>query len=207
MPHMPRLKKVLLVKAATGGELLPLTPITTDLLPSLTLSPITDKVEAQHIRPLTSVLPTTDTDIFKSQSEQPGGTSEQVPPQCHLPATVPPVSTIIKKGLLSDKPVVIAGNTLLLGLLSYLIFRHQRAYLFLSWYLLLLLWSYLTFKPVRQLFARGMQALRQLSHPVTPPAATPPGATTYRAEHMRQLQNDTNAYLQALRDLHKKTQH
>ncbi|GCE05229.1 hypothetical protein [Dictyobacter aurantiacus] len=206
MPHMPRLKKVLLVKAATGGELLPHAAITIDLLPSLMLSPITDKVEAQHIRPLASVLPTTDTNIFKPQSEQSGATADQVSPHCEPLATIPPAPTI-KKGSFTDKPVVIAGNTLLLGLLSYLLFRHQRAYLFLSWYLLLLLWSYLTFKPVRQLFARGMQALRHFSHPTTPPAITPPGAANYRAAHMRQLQNDTNAYLQALRDLHKKTQH
>lgn len=201
MPHMPRLKKVLLVKATTSDELLPHTPITTDLLPSLALSPITDKFIAQSVHPLASTLPTTDKNILYPQPGYTGGTSTQEQTQSE-PSSPLPATPIMEKMLFAGKPVAIAGNTLLLGLLSYLLFRYQRAYLFLSWYLLLLLWSYLTFKPVRQLFAQGLQALHQLLHPTKP--TDNPASNTYRDEHLRQIQNDTNAYLQALRDLHKK---
>lgn len=201
--HMPRLKKILLVKAVTSDELLPLTPITTNGLPSLALSPVTDELGSQSIHPLFNSLPTTDKNIFFTHLERTSKTLAQTRPQLALPSAVRPTPTI-EKVIFAGKPIVIAGNTLLLSLLSYLLFRHQRAYLFLSWYLLLLLWSYLTFKPVRLLFAQGMQGLRQLWNPPVPVASPTP--QTYRDEHMRQLQDDTGAYLQALRDLHKKTQ-
>ncbi|GHO86492.1 hypothetical protein [Dictyobacter formicarum] len=200
---MPRLKKVLLVKAVASDELFPHTPITANLLPSLALSPVTDELGSQSIHPLFGSLPITEKNIFYPQLERANKTLAQTRPQRALPSAAQPAPTI-KKVFFARKPIVIAGNTLLLSVLSYLLFRHQRAYLFLSWYLLLLLWSYLTFKPVRQLFAQGIQGLRLLWNPPTQPAI--PASKTYRDEHMRQLQGDTGAYLQALRDLHKKSQ-
>ncbi|GCE19247.1 hypothetical protein [Dictyobacter kobayashii] len=200
---MPRLKKVSLIKAtaSTSGQQLPQIPVTTDMLPPSLLAPVTGELESPDIYPLFSTLPTTDKGIPNVQLEHVRKVLAQTCPQ-PVPITThqPPASRW--QTLFAGKPIALAGNTLLLGFISYLLFRHQRAYLFLSWYMLLLLWSYLTFKPVRLLFAQGIQGLRLLRQQPAPSAE--PASKTYRSEYMRQLQGDTAAYMQALRGLHNK---
>jgi hypothetical protein len=118
-------------------------------------------------------------------------------------------STRVKKVPLSStrllpigKQILFALDTFVLGLISYQLFSHNLPYLLVSWCLIALFWAYLANKNLRIQTLRRIQKLLRLPTTNTSEASDQPTVNPYRNAQLRELQDDTTAYLKALRALH-----
>jgi hypothetical protein len=116
----------------------------------------------------------------------------------------------LKKSLMPSKRLIFIGkqilfalDTAVLGLISYQLFMHNLPYLILAWCLIALFWAYLANKNLRQRTLLRIQKL--LGRAIMTTIDTPdfqPTVNPYRNAQLRGLQDDTAAYMEALRMLH-----
>jgi hypothetical protein len=116
----------------------------------------------------------------------------------------------IKKTLLTSKRLIFIGkqilfalDTAVLGLISYQLFIHNLPYRILAWCLIALFWAFLASKSLRQRTLASIQKLlgRAIMTSIDK-SDFQPTVNPYRNAQLRGLQDDTAAYLEALRTLH-----
>lgn len=125
---------------------------------------------------------------------------QTIPRQAHFCVKKVPLSSkcLIQIG----KQILFALDTLVLGLISYQLFNYDLLYLLLSWCLIVLFWAYLANKSLRKHTLRSIKQLLRLSSASSSEESEQPTVNTYRNAQLRELQDDTTAYLKALRTLH-----
>ncbi|GCE26873.1 hypothetical protein KDA_23570 [Dictyobacter alpinus] len=194
MENMARLKKILLINPNMhqAPEQQQLTPIRTDDLPA-DLLPVTDEF---FIQP-----GDWDTGLFQSIPAAQARTQE-----LSLPTPQKHTSRLIEALIFLAKHLVFALDACVLATLSYVCLKNQRPYLFLCWYAIAIFWGFLAIPPFRHLLQRGTYSLLQLFTPAQEREAKAL-SNHDRDVHMRKLQNDTAAYMQALKRLHRTGRH
>ncbi|GCF06503.1 hypothetical protein [Dictyobacter arantiisoli] len=117
-----------------------------------------------------------------------------------------PIRPSLLRLILIVKHVLLALDTVVLSVLCYRLLEQHPVYCALAWLVLLLLWAYLAWTPLRQRIRQmRLKCLWILGISPTPDGMPHPTVNTYRDAHLRELQDDTTAYMQALRQMHAKT--
>ncbi|GER88203.1 hypothetical protein KDW_23650 [Dictyobacter vulcani] len=191
---MARLKKILLINSNKNipptQQQLP--PIKTDDLP-WDVFPVTDEFATQY------------TDWDKELS-QPVPAARSRTQELSLPARQNHQTRLIRILIFTFKHLIFALDALVLAALSYLCFKDQRPYLFLCWYVILIFWGCLAIPPVRHLLQRTGQTITRLCSLARGQHADT-ASNLDRSPRMRKLQDDTGAYMQALRRMHRTGRH
>jgi hypothetical protein len=145
--------------------------------------------------------PSTEHEIEQSQmSRMRQSMVQTIPRQAH--SSVKKVPSPSKPLILIGKQILFALDTVVLGLISYQLFTNNLSYLILSWCLIALFWLYLANKKLRLQTLLRIQKLLRLPGTHARKETDQPTVNPYRNAQLRELQNDTTAYLKALRTLH-----
>lgn len=130
---------------------------------------------------------------------------QTVPRQTHV--SVKKVQLSSTHLILMGKQILFALDTVVLGLISYQLFNYNLLYLLLSWCLIALFWAYLANKNLRKHTLLYIKKLLHIPNAHTFNQAEQPPVNPYRNAQLRELQDDTTAYLKALRTLHTQGKH
>lgn len=160
-----------------------------------------------HTDKLFQSTPSTEHSIEQSQiSRIRKSMSQTIPrqPDISIKKTRSPSTRLILIG----KQILFALDTAVLGLISYQLFIHNLPYRILAWCCIALFWAYLASKSLRQRTLiriqklLGIAIMTTIDKPDLQPTVNP-----YRNAQLRGLQDDTAAYLKALRTLHTQGKH